>query len=183
MFLECGNCRQRLTTSHAPPDARGVQCPHCGATVPIFDQNTLVSRGAPPPEPVAPAPPLQIEGYEILGCLGEGGMGIVYRARDPRLGRSIALKVVRNLPGMEALQERLTREAQAMAQLAHPNVVTVYDLSQALNHLEHLAIAATLILIGLVLGAWYVGLAHTRTPSTTGSSEKRPDRAVANDRR
>ena len=47
MFLECGSCGQRLTASHAPPDARGVQCPHCGATVPIFDQNTLVSRRCP----------------------------------------------------------------------------------------------------------------------------------------
>ena len=62
-------------------------------------------------------------------------------------------------------------------------IVTVYDLSQALNHLEHLAIASTLIMIGLVIGAWYVGLAHTWAPSTTGSGGKRPDRAVANDRR
>ena len=132
MFLECGSCGQRLTASHAPPDARGVQCPHCGATVPIFDQNTLVSRGAPLPEPVAPVPQLQIEGYEILGCLGEGGMGIVYLARQVSLDRKVAIKVMS--PALlkdPSFGARFDREIAALVRLSHPHIVTIFDRGQS----------------------------------------------------
>src|SRR5712691_9763241 len=67
--------------------------------------------------------------YEILGPLGAGGMGEVFRARDPRLGRDVALKV---LPGASSADpDRLRRfelEARAVAALAHPNIVAVYDV-------------------------------------------------------
>ena len=71
--------------------------------------------------------------YVISGQLGSGGMGVVYRAHDPQLGRSVAIKVVRTrrrpagIHGEDG-KARLLREAQAMAKLAHPNVVTVYDV-------------------------------------------------------
>jgi serine/threonine protein kinase len=132
MFLECGNCGQRLTTSHAPPEAKGVQCPHCGTTVPIFDQHTLVSRGVPPSELVAPAPPLQIEGYEILGCLGEGGMGIVYLARQVSLDRKVAIKVMS--PALlkdPSFVARFDREIAALVRLSHPRIVTIFDRGQS----------------------------------------------------
>ena len=67
--------------------------------------------------------------YEVLGLLGAGGMGEVYRARDPRLGREVAVKV---LPGDVASDpERLARferEARAVAALNHPNILTVFDV-------------------------------------------------------
>src|SRR5262249_45088222 len=68
---------------------------------------------------------------EILALAGAGGMGEVYRARDTRLERDVALKVLR--PGLDAgtARDRLLREAQAMARLAHPNVVTVYEVGAA----------------------------------------------------
>ncbi len=60
--------------------------------------------------------------YEILAPLGAGGMGEVYRARDPRLERDVALKVMKDRgPGFE-------REARAVAALNHPNIVVVYDV-------------------------------------------------------
>jgi len=69
--------------------------------------------------------------YVISRKLGEGGMGVVYRAYDPRLDRSIALKLVRGRPGDSAekadAQLRLLREAQALAKLSHPNVVGIHD--------------------------------------------------------
>src|ERR1700682_4014135 len=70
--------------------------------------------------------------YEVLGPLGAGGMGEVYRARDTRLGREVAIKV---LPaevsaGAERLK-RCEREASAAASLNHPNIVTVYDVGSS----------------------------------------------------
>jgi Tol biopolymer transport system component len=70
--------------------------------------------------------------YEILGTIGAGGMGEVYRARDPRLGREVAIKV---LPTQfSADSERLRRfeqEARAAAALNHPNILAIYDLGQS----------------------------------------------------
>jgi serine/threonine-protein kinase len=68
--------------------------------------------------------------YEILETLGEGGMGIVYRARDSRLQRDVALKVVHpHLLDANHL-ERLRREARVLAALGHPSVATVYELGE-----------------------------------------------------
>jgi serine/threonine protein kinase len=69
--------------------------------------------------------------YVLLEHLGEGAMGIVFSARDPELIRIVALKLLRadfDETEKARLGERLRREAQAMAQMAHPNVVTVYDV-------------------------------------------------------
>ena len=68
--------------------------------------------------------------FEILGELGRGGFGIVYEARDRRLGRLVAFKAVRPGPREEAPQraEWLAREAEAAARLDHPNIVTVHDV-------------------------------------------------------
>ncbi len=69
----------------------------------------------------------RIDGYEVIGLLGAGGMGEVYRARDPVLKREVAIKV---LPAFVAADpERLRRfeqEAQAAAALNHPNILVVY---------------------------------------------------------
>src|SRR5262249_42704933 len=70
--------------------------------------------------------------YLILGQLGRGGMGVVYRAYDPELHRNVALKLLRaeasDKIGVEEARARLLREAQAMARLSHPNVIAVYDV-------------------------------------------------------
>jgi serine/threonine protein kinase len=61
--------------------------------------------------------------YEILAPLGTGGMGEVYRARDPRLDRIVALKVSKT-----GFSERFEREAKAIAALNHPNICQIYDV-------------------------------------------------------
>jgi serine/threonine-protein kinase len=74
----------------------------------------------------------QIGRYEVERTIGRGGMGVVYLARDPKLGRQVALKLVKpSLHGderAEHFERRLMREARAMAKLAHPNVLTIYDV-------------------------------------------------------
>jgi serine/threonine protein kinase len=80
------------------------------------------------------AVPKKIGKYEIFSELGKGAMGMVYRARDVRLGRLVALKTM--LEGVdkdEELVKRFNIEAQAAAQLNHENVITIYDLGEEGN--------------------------------------------------
>jgi tetratricopeptide (TPR) repeat protein/tRNA A-37 threonylcarbamoyl transferase component Bud32 len=73
----------------------------------------------------------EISGYEMLGVLGQGGMGIVYRARQTGLQREVALKMIRDasLVGRAEL-DRFQTEAQALASLQHPHIVQVYEVGQ-----------------------------------------------------
>lgn len=69
--------------------------------------------------------------YTLLDRIGEGGMGEVYRARDERLGRTLAVKTLRAGAGADSeLRRRLVQEAQAASALNHPNIVTVYDIGR-----------------------------------------------------
>jgi hypothetical protein len=75
------------------------------------------------------APGTRLGPYEILSPLGAGGMGEVYRARDPRLGRDVAVKVVLSGTADDPLvRERFEREARAVAALAHPNILALFDV-------------------------------------------------------
>ena len=70
--------------------------------------------------------------YEVLGELGHGAMGVVYRARDPMIDRPVALKTITTgLADDSALLQRFYREAQSAGGLQHPNIVTIYDMGQA----------------------------------------------------
>src|SRR5215471_18771206 len=67
--------------------------------------------------------------YEILVPLGAGGMGEVYRARDPRLEREVAIKILpASLSSDPNLRQRLEREAKAVSKLSHPNICTLHDI-------------------------------------------------------
>jgi serine/threonine protein kinase len=77
----------------------------------------------------------QIGRYQILGELGRGAMGIVYKAQDPAIGRTIAIKSIRlqdltSEAERERLRERLVREAQSAGVLSHPGIVTIYDIAE-----------------------------------------------------
>jgi len=67
--------------------------------------------------------------YRLEEIVGEGGMGIVFRARDTSLGRDVALKILLGAPDATA-RKRFMREARAAAMLAHPNVVTIHDVGE-----------------------------------------------------
>ena len=69
--------------------------------------------------------------YEILGKIGQGSMGVVFKAKDPILNRFVAIKTMSESLGADAdARKRFLREAQSAARLNHPNIVTVYDLGE-----------------------------------------------------
>ncbi len=77
------------------------------------------------PQGARPAVGGRVSHYEIQEKLGEGGMGVVYKARDTRLGRSVALKFVK-----AQFSERFEREARAIAALNHPHIATLYEVGE-----------------------------------------------------
>ena len=99
----------------------------CPSTVPIDAWSPIVDA------PAHAETPELVGRYEILGELGAGGMGVIFHARDPVLGRNVAIKVLKVRGSAAARREmvsRTQREARALASLSHPNVVAVYDVGE-----------------------------------------------------
>jgi len=99
-------------------------CEHCRRMVAAVATARTMAVGTPGPDGDAPDVDRVGDRYDIKRVLGSGGMGTVYLAHDLTLGRDVALKVHRAGSG----NDRLQREALAMAKLAHPNVVTVFEI-------------------------------------------------------
>ena len=120
----CPRCQSPI-----PADAPGGLCPSCallGVAEPT-DPAQAAAAGTPTLEELAAAFPE----YEMLGVIGQGGMGVVFKARQPRLDRLVALKILPPaLAAQPGFAERFTREARALARLAHPHIVAVYDFGE-----------------------------------------------------
>lgn len=122
----CLKCQAEL-----PSNAPQGLCPKCllaaAATPTEAGQSP---RKTPPPSlaSVAEAFP----NLEIIELIGQGGMGLVYKARQPKLDRFVALKLLpQSLAVDPAFAERFNREARVLARLNHPNIVTIFDFGQA----------------------------------------------------
>ena len=132
-------------------------CPQCGTELPVdapdgvcptclvqqgFDSQTDTADDAPgatgaPSRPAFVAPSAEelsarFPQFDIVELVGQGGMGAVYKARQPALDRFVALKILPPEVGDDpAFAERFKREARALAMLSHANIVTVYDFGEA----------------------------------------------------
>ena len=133
--------------------AEARTCPQCGAPLPVdapegLCPQCLLQLGLPSAEPpveqqpstgpyaafTAPSPEELVRHFpqlQIIELVGQGGMGAVYKARQERLDRTVALKILPPAAGRDpAFAERFTREARALAKLNHPNIVGVYDFGE-----------------------------------------------------
>jgi len=119
----CMQCRKPL-----PENTQDGLCPECRSRFPPGGMPTM-RRERIPPEPGELA--AQFPRLEILELVGVGGMGMVYKARQPRLDRLVALKIlpIDSMPD-PSLAERFEREARALAKLSHPGIVTLHDFGQ-----------------------------------------------------
>ncbi len=129
----CPRCGAAIATEDAP---EGL-CPSCLLQLGLESDPSQRKgsgrmeewkrSGVPTIEALAPLFP----DLEILGMIGEGGMGIVYKARQRKLDRLVALKILRqDIASDPAFAERFMREARALARLSHPDIVSVHDFGQ-----------------------------------------------------
>jgi WD40 repeat protein/tetratricopeptide (TPR) repeat protein/tRNA A-37 threonylcarbamoyl transferase component Bud32 len=122
MRIVCPHCLNPIEVVTLTP-CEEIACPSCGSTFRLETGSTLACS----------RPPGQKLGrFELLETVGHGAFGTVYRARDPELDRTVAIKVPRsgNLTEGQEL-DRFLREARSVAQLRHPAIVTVHEVGQS----------------------------------------------------
>ena len=129
----CPSCGAPL-----PPGAPKGLCPQClFKTTRPLKTATEQSGSSTPPTPAEMAQ--HFPQLEILELIGRGGMGVVYKARQPKLDRIVALKVLPAEAGRDAMfAERFAREARALAKLSHPGIVAIYDFGETPDGLIYL---------------------------------------------
>ncbi|MEM6988933.1 MAG: protein kinase, partial [Myxococcota bacterium] len=163
---ECGACSQLVAEmarifadDPEPPGSRPPSLPISRPSQPTlatdgaFSPSSATLGGSTkPPEQVLPQG-AKLGRYVVIDRVGAGGMGVVYAAYDPELDRKVALKVLRSTVqrrGKDDQRARLIREAQAMAKLSHPNVITVHDVGT----FEEQVFIAMEFIDGGTLGQW-----------------------------
>src|SRR5262245_55839517 len=122
MHVSCPHCQNPIELVTRPA-AGEVLCPSCGSTFRIESETTVTWSGS--------VRGRKLGRFELESTVGTGAFGTVYKAHDPQLDRTVALKVPRggNLPDGQELH-RFLREARSTAQLRHPAIVPVYEVGQ-----------------------------------------------------
>jgi serine/threonine protein kinase len=124
----CPDCGRPI-----PESAPQGLCPKCLLSEAAIE--TVKMDGPLPDDPTLDEVKAAFPALEVLERVGAGGMGIVYKARQRRLDRLVALKLLRCPPEQEAhFAERFLREARALAKLNNPNIVTVFDFGESHGH-------------------------------------------------
>jgi serine/threonine protein kinase len=121
----CRRCHTPL-----PAETPGGVCPECGASLDASPYSDGLEESLTPPTPADLAP--LFPGLEIMEVAGHGGMGTIYKVRQPQLDRLVALKILSPELGRDpAFAQHFSREAQALAKLNHSNIVRIFDFGQA----------------------------------------------------
>ena len=133
---------QKGLSSGSSLGRRPLHCPHCTSPVPIQEpgsgevtcpscRNSFVVSAGAAPAAAAGQLPERIGRFTVLGLLGRGAFGAVYRAHDPELHRTVAIKVPRSsFFGTKEEEERFLREARSAAGLLHPGIVKVHEIGE-----------------------------------------------------
>ena len=121
MQVRCPHCHNPIDVVNDDPSG-DVSCPSCGSCFNLAkDGQTLTTDG----------PPAKMLGhFQLLNCLGQGAFGTVWKARDTKLDRIVAIKIPRKENLTEADAEKFLREARAAAQVRHPNIVSVHEVGR-----------------------------------------------------
>jgi WD40 repeat protein/tRNA A-37 threonylcarbamoyl transferase component Bud32 len=122
MHILCPRCHSPIELVKLTPHEE-IACPLCGSTFRLETES---------PTGLDPSAGQKLGKFELLDAVGSGAFGTVYKAHDPELDRTVALKVPRagNLAGPQD-RDRFLREARSVAQLRHPSIVTVHEVGQA----------------------------------------------------
>jgi len=141
--IRCPHCRESFVLEHDDSYVE-VVCPACG------DRFRLVSPGQDTPQ----ASVLKSVGqFDLVERLGVGGYGAVWKGRDRRLDRTVAIKIPRQTAFDAQQQEKFFREARAAAQLKHPNIVSVHEVGRD----GELLFIVSDYVRGVTLGDWLTG--------------------------
>src|SRR5260370_34670226 len=121
MHILCPHCHNPIELVQISPREE-IACPSCGSSFRLETGSTTSGT---------PRAGQKVGRFEVLGTVGQGAFGTVYKAHDPELDRVVALKVPRagNLSGPDDL-DRFLREARSVAQLRHPSIVSVHAVGQ-----------------------------------------------------
>jgi WD40 repeat protein/tRNA A-37 threonylcarbamoyl transferase component Bud32 len=121
MHILCPHCRNPIELVKLSPGEE-IACPSCGSSFRLTTDSTTGHERCTGQK---------LGKFELIDVLGQGAFGTVYKARDPELDRTVALKLPRtgNLAGPHEL-DRFLREARSVAQLRHPSIVSVHDVGQ-----------------------------------------------------
>jgi len=148
LSISCNRIRGRAQEPGTMTTHNPSSCPKCGTLIPegapqglcpkcvLMGVATATQSVAPPSKNTPPPSVAEIAAHfpelEVLELIGVGGMGAVYKARQPKLDRLVVLKILSSdLAGDPTFAERFDREARVLARLSHPNIVTVFDTGMA----------------------------------------------------